>query len=65
MARRFSRARYLGGLLKLRGTGVYHWPVSAAAGTPLLKDIRTGSKLIVREFADASGRPYVMLVNRV
>jgi hypothetical protein len=51
-------------MLKLRSTGVYHWPVSTAAGTPLLKDIKTGGKLIVGEFADANGRPYVMLVNK-
>lgn len=51
-------------LLKLRSTGVYHWPVSTAAGTPLLKDIRTGGKLVVGEFADDAGRPYVMLVNK-
>jgi len=51
-------------ILKLRSTGVYHWPVSTAAGTPLLKDIKTSAKLIVGEFADTSGRPYVMLVNK-
>jgi hypothetical protein len=51
-------------LLKLHSTGVYHWPVSSAAGTPLFKDIQTGGKLIVGEFADANGRPYVMLVNK-
>lgn len=51
-------------MLKLRSTGVYHWPLSTAAGTPLLKDIKTGAKLIVGEFADANGRPYVMLVNK-
>jgi hypothetical protein len=51
-------------MLKLRSTGVYHWPVSTAAGTPLLKGIKTSAKLIVGEFADTSGRPYVMLVNK-
>ncbi len=51
-------------ILNLRSTGVYHWPVSTAAGTPLLKDIRTSAQLLVGEFVDASGRPYVMLVNK-
>jgi hypothetical protein len=51
-------------MLKLHSTGVYHWPVSTAAGTPLLKDIKTGAKLLVGEFADSNGRPYVMLVNK-
>jgi len=51
-------------MLKLHSTGVYHWPLSTGAGTPLLKDIKTGAKLIVGEFADVNGRPYVMLVNK-
>lgn len=51
-------------ILKLRSTGVYHWPVSTAAGTPLLKDIRTSAELLVGEFTDDAGRPYVLLVNK-
>jgi hypothetical protein len=51
-------------MLKLHSTGVYHWPVSTAAGTPLLKDIKTSGKFIAGEFEDANGRPYVMLVNK-
>jgi hypothetical protein len=51
-------------MLKLRSTGVYHWPVSTAAGTPLLKGINTPGKLLVGEFLDDAGRPYVMLVNK-
>jgi len=51
-------------LLKLHSTGVYHWPVSTAAGTGLLKDIKTSGKLVVGEFAGPGGRRYVMLVNK-
>lgn len=51
-------------MLKLRSTGVYHWPVSTAAGTSLLKGINTPGKLLVGEFLDDAGRPYVMLVNK-
>ncbi|HEY3444259.1 MAG TPA: hypothetical protein VGK29_26140 [Paludibaculum sp.] len=51
-------------MAKLRSTGVYHWPVTTAAGTPLLKDIKTSGKLLVGEFVDGGGRPYVMLVNK-
>ncbi|MBI5083680.1 MAG: hypothetical protein HZB13_03655 [Acidobacteria bacterium] len=51
-------------LVKLRSTGVYHWPVSTAAGTPLLEGVGPGAKLLIGEFADPSGRPYVMLVNK-
>jgi hypothetical protein len=51
-------------LLKLRSTGVYHWPVSTAAGTPLLKDIKTSAQLLIGEFTDGAGRPYVLLVNK-
>lgn len=50
--------------LKLRSTGVYHWPVSTAAGTPLLKEIKTSAQLLVGEFVDEAGRPYVLLVNK-
>ena len=51
-------------LLNLRSTGVYHWPVSTAAGTPLLKDVRTDGKFLIGEFQDTTGRPYLMLVNK-
>jgi len=51
-------------LLKLHSTGVYHWPVSTAAGTALLEDIKTSGKLVVGEFDGPGGRRYVMLVNK-
>lgn len=51
-------------LVRLHSTGVYHWPVSTAAGTPLIKGIKTSAKLLIGEFADDAGRPYVMLVNK-
>ncbi len=51
-------------LAKLHSTGVYHWPVSTAAGTPLLEDVKTSGTLLIGEFADSQGRPYVMLVNK-
>jgi hypothetical protein len=51
-------------LAKLHSTGVYHWPVSTAAATPLLQGVGTGSKMLIGEFADDSGRPYAMLVNK-
>ena len=51
-------------LVKLRSTGVYHWPVSTAAGTPLLRGIKTSGKLLIGEFEDLDHRPYVMLVNK-
>lgn len=49
---------------KLRSTGIYHWPVSTAAGTPLVEDLRSGGRFLVGEFADADGRPWLMLVNK-
>lgn len=51
-------------LAKLRSTGVYHWPVSTAAGTPLVEDLRSGGRFLVGEFADGQGRPWLMLVNK-
>lgn len=51
-------------LVKLHSTGVYHWPVATAAGTPLLAGTGTGSKLLIGEFADDEGRPWVMVVNK-
>ncbi|MCL4784839.1 MAG: hypothetical protein KJZ70_17535 [Bryobacterales bacterium] len=49
---------------KLRSVGVYHWPVSTAAGTPLVEDLRSSGRFLVGEFADAGGRPWLMLVNK-
>ena len=49
---------------KLRSTGVYHWPVSTAAGTPLVEDLRSSGRFLVGEFADVSGKPWLMLVNK-
>lgn len=51
-------------LAKLRSTGVYHWPVSTAAGTPLVEDLRSSGRFLVGEFADAGGRSWLMLVNK-
>ncbi|MCC7496492.1 MAG: hypothetical protein IT160_02865 [Bryobacterales bacterium] len=51
-------------LARLHSTGVYHWPVSTAAGTQLLKGIGTSGRLLVGEFSDDQGRPWVMLVNK-
>ncbi|MCZ2156432.1 MAG: hypothetical protein LC114_21430 [Bryobacterales bacterium] len=51
-------------LSKLKSTGVYHWPVSTAAGTPLVEDLRSSGRFLVGEFADSSGRNWLMLVNK-
>lgn len=45
-------------MTKLRSTGVYHWPVSTAAGTPLISDVRSpGGRFVIGEFVDNQGRP--------
>ncbi len=51
-------------LAKLRSTGVYHWPVSTAAGTPLVEDMRSSGRFLIGEFADSGGRPWLMVVNK-
>lgn len=51
-------------LVKLKSTGVYHWPVSTAAGTPLIVGLHSSGNFLVGEFVDTEGRPYVMLVNK-
>ncbi len=51
-------------MVTLKSKGVYHWPVSTAAGTPLLQSPGTSGKALIGEFEDAQGRPYVMLVNK-
>lgn len=51
-------------LTKLHSTGVYHWPVSTAAGTPIFSGTGTGSKLLIGEFTDDAGRPYAIVVNK-
>lgn len=49
---------------KLHSTGVYHWPVSTAAGTPLVEDLHSSGRFLVGEFMDAGGHPWLMLVNK-
>jgi len=54
-------------LTKLHSTGVYHLPGTPASnesGTPLLKGVGTSAKLLIGEFTDDAGRPYVMVVNK-
>lgn len=51
-------------LSNLRSTGIYHWPVSTAAGTPLIEDLKSPNRFLIGEFADPQGRPWFMLVNK-
>jgi hypothetical protein len=51
-------------LSRLRSTGVYHWPVSTAEGTPLVDSLRSTGRFLIGEFVDPEGRPWFMLVNK-
>ncbi len=54
-------------LAKLHSTGVYHLPAptdSTENATPLLQRVGTNAKLLVGEFADDAGRPWLMVVNK-
>lgn len=51
-------------LARLRSTGVYHWPLSTASGTPLIDDIKSTGRFLIGEFVDAGGRPWFLLVNK-
>lgn len=51
-------------LSNLRSTGVYHWPVSTASGTPLVEDLKSPGRFLIGEFIDPAGRPWIMLVNK-
>jgi len=51
-------------MTKLRSTGVYHWPVSTASGTPLINDLKSPGKFLIGEFAGSDGKPWFMLVNK-
>jgi len=51
-------------LSNLRSTGVYHWPVSTASGTPLVDDLKSPGRFLIGEFAGSDGLPWLMLVNK-
>jgi hypothetical protein len=51
-------------LVKLRSTGVYHWPLPTAGGTPLIEDLKSTGRFLIGEFVDPDGHPWVMLVNK-
>jgi hypothetical protein len=65
-------------LIKLRSTGVYHYPDVPEQGTGLgasrlVKSVEmtqryvrppVGARFLIGEFEDAQGRPYFMIVNK-
>lgn len=56
-------------LLKLRSTGVYHYPDVPPEGKPLgesrlVNTIETSGRTFIGEFEDREGRPYLMAVNK-
>jgi hypothetical protein len=51
-------------MLKLHSTGVYHWPVATAAGTPQIKELRSDGKFLIGEFKSDDGEIWVLLVNK-
>ena len=65
-------------LIKLRSTGVYHYPDAPEQGrvlaaSPLIKSVEmsqryvrppAGARYLIGEFEDAQGRPYFMIVNK-